>query len=148
MSGLVVQFGQQMNCGVQLYFNVVNVVGGVNGCKIELKVFDDFYELDVVVCNIKIFIEDIKVFVLFGYVGIFMSLVVLKIVNFVGVLFFVLYLGVVVLCELFVCNVFYVCVSYNDEIVVIVQQIYIMGLKCIVVVYNDDVYGKVGFDGV
>ena len=51
------------------YMKMINDQGGVNGRKIVLKTLDDGYEPPRAVENTKKFINDEKVFALFGYVG-------------------------------------------------------------------------------
>ena len=69
LSGPAAQLGIQMNKGARIYFDSLNAAGGIHGTQIELRTLDDGYEPDRAVQNSKRFIEQDKVFALFGYVG-------------------------------------------------------------------------------
>lgn len=71
-----------------------------------------------------------------------MVLVVLLVICEVGILLIVLYIGVIVLCEFFNCLIFYVCVSYEQEIGFLLCQLQGIGCKCVVVFYQNDEFGK------
>lgn len=49
-------------------------------------------------------------------------------------------IGVIVVCKVSVL-LFYMCVSYVDEVMKMVQYVIIIGLKCVVVVYQDNFFG-------
>jgi ABC-type branched-subunit amino acid transport system substrate-binding protein len=68
-TGPVYELGIAMKEGATVYFNKVNAAGGVQGRKIKLIVYDDRYEFPKVIANTRKFIEEDKVFALFGYIG-------------------------------------------------------------------------------
>src|SRR5579884_4480873 len=55
--------------GATVYFNRVNAAGGIQGRRIKLIVYDDAYQPLKAVENTRKFIEEDKVFALFGYLG-------------------------------------------------------------------------------
>ncbi|MFT4011154.1 MAG: ABC transporter substrate-binding protein [Nocardioidaceae bacterium] len=55
--------------GAEAYFNMVNKAGGVNGYKIEYKVYDDQYNPGTALTQVKKLVESDKVFALVNEVG-------------------------------------------------------------------------------
>lgn len=68
-TGPLSELGLMMKQGAAVYFNKVNAAGGIQGRKIKLLVYDDGYEPAKAIANTRKFIEQDKVFVLFGYLG-------------------------------------------------------------------------------
>lgn len=120
-------YGIDMQQIIQVYFVQINKIGGINGCKLDLVVFDDGYEMECMVVNIKMLFKEKNSFVLFVYYGFsFIIEVMNSIFGLVKVLLIGIIFGVNMLCELIVinlnlCYMFNVCVSYVDEIDVIVN---------------------------
>ena len=147
-SGPAMQLGRDMNLGAKTYFQSVNDRGGVFGRKIDLRTKDDGYEAARAAQNTKEFIEQDKVFALFGYVGTPTSNAALPIftpakVPFVGPL-----TGANSLREPFNRYVFNIRASYFDETERIVEQLVTVGITKIAVFYQNDAYGKAGLEGV
>ena len=69
LSGPASQLGQELSKGSLVYFNQLNINGGINGQKVELINLDDGYEPKNTVINTKILIDKEKVLALFNYVG-------------------------------------------------------------------------------
>ncbi len=148
LSGPTAVLGKQMNAGARLYFDYINKQGGVFGRKIELKALDDMYEPEEAVKNTKKLIEEDRVFALFGYVGTPTSQAVMPLVNQARIPFFAPFTGAQSLRDPQSRYVFHVRAGYEEETAAIVRQIRTTGLKRIVVVFNDDAYGRAGLSGV
>lgn len=69
LSGLLAPTGNHVRAGAQLYFDVVNASGGINGQKIKLITKDDGYKVPETVKQTKALIEEAQPIALFGYVG-------------------------------------------------------------------------------
>ena len=146
-SGPAAQLGIQMNVGAKAWFDQVNKQGGVNGRIIELRTRDDKYESNLAAENTKKFIEEDKVFALFGYVGTPTSAASLPIFTEAKVPFIAPFTGAELLRDPFNKQVFNVRASYYDETEKIVEQLVSVGIKKIAVFYQNDAYGKAGLAG-
>lgn len=147
-SGPAAQLGIQMNAGAKAYFEHVNKQGGVNGRTIELRIRDDKYESNLAAENTRKFIEDDKVFALFGFVGTPTSAAALPIFTEAKVPFVGPFTGAELLREPFNRQIFHVRASYYDETEKIVEQLVSVGIRRIAVFYQNDAYGKAGLAGV
>jgi ABC-type branched-subunit amino acid transport system substrate-binding protein len=148
LSGPAEQLGKDMQLGASIYFNQVNARGGVNGRKIVLKTLDDGYEPPRAVANTKRFIEEEKVFALFGYVGTPTSQAVLPLFTEAKVPYVGAFTGAQLLREPFNRYIFNVRASYFDETEAIVQHLTAMSVDSIAVFYQNDAYGQAGLAGV
>jgi ABC-type branched-subunit amino acid transport system substrate-binding protein len=147
-SGPAAQLGIQMNAGAKAYFEHVNKQGGVHGRTIELRIRDDKYESNLAADNTRKFIEDDKVFALFGYVGTPTSAAALPIFTEAKVPFVAPFTGAELLRDPFNRQIFHVRASYYDETEKIVEQLVSVGIRKIAVFYQNDAYGKAGLAGV
>ena len=147
-SGPAAQLGIQMNEGAKIYFDALNVAGGVNGHTVELRTLDDGYEPDRCKANTDRFINKDNVFALFGYVGTPTCLAALPMANESKTIFFGPFTGAESLREPFSKNVFHIRASYFDETALIVKNLTSLGLTKIAVFHQNDAYGKAGLDGV
>jgi ABC-type branched-subunit amino acid transport system substrate-binding protein len=147
-SGPAAQLGIQMNAGAKAYFEHVNKQGGVHGRTIELRIRDDKYESNLAADNTRKFIEDDKVFALFGYVGTPTSAAALPIFTDAKVPFVAPFTGAELLRDPFNRQIFHVRASYYDETEKIVEQLVSVGIRKIAVFYQNDAYGKAGLAGV
>ena len=146
-TGSAAQLGIQFNAGAKLFFDQLNVQGGVGGRSIEIKQLDDGYEPERCAENTnKLIAED--VFALFGYIGTPTSLAALPLVNKAQIPFIAPFTGAMALREPFNKLAFHLRASYNDETALIVKQLTNLGLKKIAVFYQNGAYGKAGLDGV
>jgi ABC-type branched-subunit amino acid transport system substrate-binding protein len=146
-TGPAAELGIQFHQGAKLWFDQVNVQGGVAGKSVEIKTMDDGYEPDRCVANTNQLLAD-DVFALFGYIGTPTSLAALPLVNKARMPFIAPFTGAMGLREPFQKHVFHLRASYNDETALIVKQLTNLGLKKIAVFYQNDAYGKAGLDGV
>ena len=147
-SGPAAQLGIQLNAGAKAYFDQINAQGGVAGRKIEIITADDKYESELAAANTKKFIEQDKVFALFGYVGTPTSNAAMPIFTKANVPFFAPFTGAQALREPFNREVFNIRASYFDETEYLVQKLVNTGLKNIAVFYQNDAYGQAGLAGV
>ena len=147
-SGPAMQLGRDMNLGARTYFQSVNERGGVFGRKIELRTKDDGYEAARAAQNTKEFIEQDRVFALFGYVGTPTSNAALPIFTSARVPFVGPLTGANSLRDPFNRYVFNIRASYFDETERIVEQLVTVGITKIAVFYQNDAYGKAGLEGV
>ena len=148
LSGPAAQLGLDMQQGANLYFNLVNSRGGVNGRKIVLKTLDDGYEPPRAVANTKQFIEQDKVFALFGYVGTPTSQAVMPLFTEARVPYIGPFTGAEILRAPHNRYIFNIRASYYDETEAIVQHLTAMSVDKIAVFYQNDAYGQAGLAGV
>lgn len=147
LTGPAAQLGIQLRAGAMTYFDQINAAGGVNGHRIELVSLDDGYEPDRCKANTERLIRE-NVFALFGYVGTPTSLAVLPMINEAKIPFFGPFTGAEGLRDPFSRYVFHLRASYFQETELIVKQLTELGLHKIAVFYQDDAYGKAGYEGV
>lgn len=147
-------YGQEMRQTIQVYFEHINKLGGVNGRKLELVALDDGYETERSVANTKTLLEEKRVFALLAYYGSSPTTETMNTVfgpakvPLVGTIS-----GAGSLRESISTNpnaryMFNVRASYADETEAIVNQLVSLGLKRIAVFYQNDGFGKSGLDGV
>ncbi|MCW5590988.1 MAG: ABC transporter substrate-binding protein [Burkholderiales bacterium] len=148
LSGPAQELGKDMQLGASLYFNEVNARGGVNGRKIVLKTLDDGYEPPRAVENTRKFINEDRVFALFGYVGTPTSAAVLPLFTEAKVPYVGAFTGAELLRNPFNRYIFNVRASYFDETEAIVQHLTAMSVNKIAVFYQNDAYGQAGLAGV
>src|SRR5574343_187931 len=142
LSGPSQELGNEMKLGIQLYFDLVNSQGGVNGRKLELKTLDDGYEPERTAANTKQLIGKDGVFSLIGYVGTATSLSALQVSTPAKVPFVGAFSGADALRAPFNRYVFNVRASYAEECDRIVEQFTSLNVKRIAVVYQNDAFGK------
>ena len=144
--------GSELYRGAKAYFNHVNDNGGVNGCKIVLKLYDDGYQPDPCVRNtMKLMLED-RVFLLFGYVGtptVTRVLPLLKKFQDEKVYLFFPFTGAQPQREPpYGDFAFNLRASYRQETAGLVENFLRVGKKRIAVLYQADAYGRSGWAGV
>lgn len=136
------------NCGAALYFDYINLHGGVHGRKIFLLSLDDGYEPERTIANTRQLIEQDRVFSLFGYVGTPTSKAALPLFNEAKIPFFAPFTGAELLRDPFNPYVFNVRASYYQETEALVAWLFDKGIKNIAVFHQDDSYGRAGLSGV
>jgi len=146
-SGPAAQLGIQMNLGAKAYFDYVNSKGGIFGRKIELRTRDDKYEGTLCAENTKKFIEEDKVFALFGYVGTPTGVMAVPILTAAKVPLVAMFTGAEAFRNPVNRYIFNVRASYYDETEKIVEQLVSTGMKNIAVFYQNDAYGQAGLKG-
>ena len=147
-SGPTRALGRGMNNGILAAFNEVNLGGGVNGRKVELVTRDDAYEPTAAVENTRKLIEEDMVFALIGAVGTPTSRAALPVAVEYRVPYIAPFTGATFLREARL-SVVNLRASYSQETEEIIRYLVDeQELKDIAIVYQDDSYGRVGYDGV
>jgi len=67
LSGALQSHGEEIRSGALAYFRKLNEAGGVHGRRLELATLDDAGDAKRTLANTRRFIEEFKVFALFGY---------------------------------------------------------------------------------
>lgn len=148
IAGPAAALGTGMRQGARAYFDYINSQGGVHGRKIELVTLDDGYEPSRTIPNTKKFIDEMKVFALFGYVGTPTSNAVIPLFTEAKVPFFGAFTGAESLRTPLNRYIFNIRASYFDETDKIVEHLLSTGAEKIAVFYQNDAYGKAGLAGV
>jgi ABC-type branched-subunit amino acid transport system substrate-binding protein len=69
LSGSLASMGKSVDEGLQVYLSMVNESGGINGRKINAKIYDDEYKPAKAVANSKLLVERDKVFAMVSPLG-------------------------------------------------------------------------------
>lgn len=149
LDGPAAALGTGMNLGLRAAFNEVNAAGGVNGRKIKLISYDDGYEPDRSIKQVKKLIETDRVFGLIGAVGTPTSKATQPIATKAQVPFVGPFTGAGFLRDASLGNIVNVRATYAAEteawIKYLVDQ---KGMKNVAILYQDDAFGRVGLAGV
>lgn len=148
LTGSAQNLGVEFTKGANAYFKFINDLGGVNGRKIELITLDDSYEPEYAKQNTINLIKNRNVFAMFGEVGTPTSEAVLPIINEYNIPFLTPLSGADSLRN---DNKLIVNLrnSYKDETKALVQFLITeYKIKKIAVFFQDDNYGKSGYEGV
>jgi len=149
LSGPAAGLGTDLKAGAVAYINKVNAAGGVHGRKIKLLSVDDGYEPDRCAAATRKFIEEDKVFALFGYVGTPTSTAAVAIASRAGVPYLFPFTGAEFLRNPVNKWVFNVRASYFDETEAMVERLTKdLGVKKIAIFIQDDAFGEAGKAGV
>jgi len=147
LSGPVKALGEDFRRGAALYFDHINVHGGVAGRELVLRTMDDGYEPDRCAANTRSLIDE-GAAVLFGYIGTPTSLAALPLATAAKVPFVAPFSGADALRNPFNRYAFHVRASYFDETAEIVKQATGIGIRRIGVFSQNDSYGQSGLAGV
>lgn len=149
LTGPASGLGKSYLAGADAYFKNINDSGGIKGRKIKLITTDDGYEPEKCKQNTTTLIETDKVFMLFGYVGTPTSKAALPIVEQSKIPFFAPMTGAEAIRKPFSKYVFNIRASYSKETKELVDRlINEKKMRKIAVFYQDDDFGKSGFEGV
>jgi len=149
LTGPASELGVEMRLGIEAAFAEVNRSGGVHGRRLELVSYDDRYEPEAAVANIKKLIDDDLVFALIGAVGTPTSMAAEPIAKEAEVPFIAPFTGAEFLRDPKLNNVVNVRASYFEETEKIVDSLVRdRGMTRIAVLYQDDSYGRTGLQGV
>jgi ABC-type branched-subunit amino acid transport system substrate-binding protein len=148
LSGQAGELGKELRNGALAYFNHINAQGGVHGREIKLITYDDMYEPNRAVANTQKLIDEEKVFALFGEVGTPTSKAVLPIVQDADIPFLTPFTGAEFLRNPHKKNVINLRNSYYAETEALVAFLSKKGITDIAVFYQNDSYGKAGYEGV
>jgi len=146
LSGINKELGKEVIEGANTYFSHINARGGVEGKHINLIYYDDKYEPQNTLKNIKILINRDKIFSLFGFVGTPTTKKVLPIITDDNIPFIAPYTGASFLRNHNFPNIVNFRSSYKDEIEKIVKFLYkTKKITKFAIFYQNDDYGEEGY---
>ena len=147
-SGPAQELGRNMRLGIEAAFHEVNQAGGVHGRMLELTSLDDAYEPEAAVANTQRLIGA-GVFALIGAVGTPTSRSATPIAAEAGVPYIAPFTGAAFLRDPEWENIINLRASYAQETEEMVERLTVdLGIQRIGILYQDDSYGRSGYDGV
>ena len=147
-SGTAAELGKGMQLGIEAAFNESNIDGGIHGRKIYLRYLDDGYEPSQSIKNTRKLIDEFGVFALIGAVGTPTSRAAVQIVEKTNIPYIAPLTGAGFLRdpEKFK-TVINIRASYQQEVSEMIERLtQDRGITRIAVLYQDDSFGRVGFD--
>lgn len=149
-SGPASELGLNMRLGIQAAFEEANQAGGVHGRRLELTTLDDAYEPEAAVTNTKQLIEQENVFALIGAVGTPTSRSAVPVAVEANTPYLAPFTGAGFLRgEDLHDVVINLRASYNQETEEMVDRLTRdLGISRIALLYQDDSYGRAGYNGV
>ena len=148
-SGPAQALGKSMRLGIEAAFHEVNRRGGVHGRELELLSLDDAYEPEAAIANTRYLIEQRQVFALIGAVGTPTSRSATPIAADASVPYVAPFTGAEFLRDAGWANIINLRASYNQETEEMVARLIgDLGIERIGVMYQDDSYGRSGYQGV
>jgi ABC-type branched-subunit amino acid transport system substrate-binding protein len=147
LTGPVAAYGTAMMEGVRACFAQVNAEGGIKGRKIELIGLDDGYETEKTLANTRKLINEEKVLALVGYFGSPSTGEAMQAFWTAGVPLIGLATGASSLHIPPGRYAFNTRASVEKEASVLVDHMVTLGSSRIGVVYQDDSFGRAGYDG-
>ena len=149
LEGPASALGTGMKAGLNAAFAEVNGKGGVNGRQIKLISYDDGYEPDRSIAQVKKLIESDRVFGLIGAVGTPTSKATQPVATAAGVPFVGPFTGAGFLRDAKHGNIANVRATYAAETEAWIKHLVDhKGMKTIALLYQDDAFGRVGLAGV
>jgi len=150
LSGVLADTGKDMVLGAKVYFESVNDKGGVHGKMIRHVVKDDGYKVDETVRLTREVIEKDGAVALIGFAGTgnVGELLKQKVLEKANIALVAPYTGGEILRTPFNPYIFHIRAGYADEAEGIVDQLLLLNMKRIGVMYQDDPFGKAGLAGV
>ena len=150
LTGQSGSLGTELNRGAGAYIQYVNENGGVNGHRVELKMYDDGYQPAAAVENTVKLIETDKVLALFNYVGTPTTTEVLPLLKLYAakdIYLFCPFTGAEQLRNPPYSDfVFNLRASYREEVEGMVKSFVSIGRKRIALFYQVDAYGRSGWE--
>ncbi len=148
-SGPASELGLGMRLGILVAFNEVNASGGVHGRQLDLAFRDDAYEPEAAIANSAALIQEDKVFALVGAVGTPTSRSAVPVAEAGGVPYIAPFTGAEFLRSPDYQHILNVRASYYQETAAMVKRlIEDLGITRIAVMYQDDSFGRAGYQGV
>lgn len=150
LSGVLADTGKDMVLGVKVYFDYVNDHGGVHGKKLRLVVKDDGYQVPETVRQTQELIDKDNPVALIGFAGTgnVGELLNQKILEKANIALVAPYTGGENLRSPFNRYIFHIRAGYADEAEGIVDELQMLRMNRIAVMYQDDPFGKAGLAGV
>ena len=147
-SGDVQKLGRALRLGLEAAFQESLDQGGVHGREVRLHSYDDAYEPERAIANTRKLIEEDQVFGLIGAVGASTSRAAVPIAAAARVPYIAPFTGTDFLREGRWDNVVNLRASYEQEADMIVRYLLRRNLRRIAVFYQDDSFGRDGYNGV
>lgn len=149
LDGAAGALGGGMRTGLLAAFEEANAAGGVHGRSIELVSYDDGYEPDKSIEQVRKLIEVDRVFALIGPVGTPTSAATLPLAKAAGLPFVGPFTGAGFLRDPAHGNVVNVRASYGAETETWIRDLVDgQNMSRIAILYQDDSFGRAGLDGV
>ena len=147
-SGPAQELGKNMRLGIEAAFHEANEAGGVHGRRLELTSLDDAYEPEAAITNTQQLIGE-GVFALIGAVGTPTSRSATPVAAEAGVPYIAPFTGAGFLRDPAWTNIINLRASYAQETEEMVERLTVdLGIERIGILYQDDSYGRSGYDGV
>ena len=148
-SGPAQELGINMREGILAAFKEANDAGGVHGRMVELTSRDDVYEPEAAIANTTSLIKEERIFALIGAVGTPTSRSALPVAEASGVPYIAPFTGAAFLRDAKWETVINLRASYDQETEEMVARLTEdLGIKHIGIMYQDDSYGRAGYQGV
>ena len=148
-SGPAQELGKGMRLGIEAAFHEANLGGGVHGRQLELLFRDDSYEPEAAIANTRYLIEQGDVFALIGAVGTPTSRSAIPIAAAADVPYMAPFTGAAFLRGPKWDNVINLRASYDQETEEMVARLIgDLAIERIGIMYQDDSYGRSGYQGV
>ena len=148
-SGPARELGLGMQLGIRIAFQEANGRGGIHGRMLELMSLDDAYEPEAAVVNTHQLIEQEHVFALIGAVGTPTSRSATPVAAEAGVPYIAPFTGAAFLRDPSWDNIVNLRASYQQETEEMVARLSDdLGIDRIAVMYQDDSFGRDGYQGV
>lgn len=148
-TGPAAELGKNMEFGIRAAFHEVNQKGGVHGRELVLLIADDRYEPEAAIANTRALIDEQGVFALIGAVGTPTSRSAVPVAFEAGVPYIAPFTGAEILRNPDLVNVINLRASYYQETEEMVKRLTTdLGITRIGVLYQDDSYGRAGYNGV
>ncbi|WP_406871203.1 ABC transporter substrate-binding protein [Thioclava sp. 'Guangxiensis'] len=149
MEGPAAALGTGMNLGIKAAFEEANAAGGVNGRKVSVEGFDDGYEPDRSVEQVRSVITGNDYLGLIGPVGTPTTQATQPLATEAGMPYIGPFTGAGFLRDPKLTNVVNIRATYGAETKVWIDYLVgTLGLKDIAILYQDDGFGRVGLEGV
>ena len=148
-SGPASELGSGMRSGIIAAFSEINAKGGVHGRRLELVFRDDAYEPEAAIENTAALINHDHVFALVGAVGTPTSRSAVPVAEASGVPYIAPFTGAEFLRSPNYQHILNVRASYYQETAAMVERLMDdLGITRIAVMYQDDSFGRAGYQGV
>ena len=148
-SGPASELGIGMRTGILAAFAEANEQGGVHGRRLALTFRDDAYEPEAAIANTTALIKEDHIFALVGAVGTPTSRSAVPVAQAYGVPYVAPFTGAEFLRSPSYSHILNVRASYYQETAEMVRRLLDdLDIKRIAVMYQDDSFGRAGFQGV
>lgn len=145
-TGIIKEWGISVNAGANSYFKYANDIELIKGKKIKFVTYDDKYEPDLTIKNVKKLIFEDKAFALFGFVGTPTVKKIMPIISDESIPFIAPFTGASFLREIKDENFVNFRSSYYEEVEKLVAYLHKKkNLKKFAVFYQNDNYGEEGY---